>query len=659
MKRFVRPLAALFLSSALAAPVLAQQLHHGASAYSPDLYATTATEGNFSRMFPLDRWGLNPHPSPRYDLLRLGGAGGPMDEGANSEEIGDSQIEAGITFLGQFIDHDITLDLTSSLDERAVPGQTENFRTPDLDLDCVYGDGPEGTPWLYNPKTRLLVKGNDLGNGRFDLARSPANVALIGDPRNDENFILAQIQTAFIAFHNKIAQGMREEKAAVLGVDLANPQAGDAAKIAQINAEAFEEARDDVIHYYHRMIIEYFLPKVIGVTRTVDMGTHGRRFFMPELRANKEGELLLSRPEMPVEFSAAAFRFGHSQVRQTYTLHKGGAAQDLFRAAMMAAPSTPGGETPQQVSGFGALTADRLIDYAMFFPMSQRTDGADKYQPTRKLDPRLPSILFRLSEVNVTPANGLGELAARNLLRGRSFRLPAGEDLFRIVAGGGEVSLPQSLPTGVTEQLLLSLDKGDKADLFANLPVPVSTEAANDMFVAQSSLQKAGVTDAETLDLMSEELEIFAKAAPEIRETLVLEKSPLWYYILHEAAHWEVGMVPTANSHHVWPTETLLQESVNYLPELSEDPAYRAAWGLEEIRHTGQILGPVGGTIVGEVIMGLVDHYREKTNKGLDYRPHTKAEAFGMTEYFGFGPRMTFGDMIQFVGWHEARMPPA
>ena len=58
-------------------------------------------------------------------------------------------VPLGFVFLGQFIDHDITLDVTSSLDAVNDPDATQNFRTPALDLDCVYGSGPEASPFLY------------------------------------------------------------------------------------------------------------------------------------------------------------------------------------------------------------------------------------------------------------------------------------------------------------------------------------------------------------------------------------------------------------------------------------------------------------------------------------------------------------------------------
>lgn len=267
MKRHVRNAVLLVAIWLLAmTPTLAQQ-HHGATSYNRDLYGPDAralslsndradeesSEGRFGRMFPLGE-SLRPHPSPIYDLRRLGRDNGPMVD--ESGQAGDSTVHAGITFLGQFVDHDITLDISTRLDRPAIASDVENNRTSNLDLDCVYGSGPEGSPFLYDlPK---LVVGNDLGQpNRYDLARFNG-VALIGDARNDENAIVSQIQAAFIAFHNAVADALVERSGSTID-NLSSTQ----------KREIFEMARDHVIHYYHRLLAEDFLPNIIGVDRTL------------------------------------------------------------------------------------------------------------------------------------------------------------------------------------------------------------------------------------------------------------------------------------------------------------------------------------------------------------------------------------------------------
>ncbi len=638
-------LPALLLSSALAtvatAPTAptAQPLHHGAERYNPaDLYRTTTpAAGSFDRMFDLDEFGLSPHPSPIYDLRRLGAPDGPMQE---TDPVGDSRIEAGITFLGQFVDHDVTLDVTSSLERRAIPEETPNVRTPDLDLDCVYGNGREADPWLYDGPF-LVVGAPILGGARNDLARTvDTEVALIGDPRNDENFILSQVQAAFIAFHNRFTNQLVTEALVEAG-ELAPgsytdaelrqalgalrdtmPASADPAAMAEafekqrlaaeISEESFEHARDHVIHYYHRMLVEYFLPKVIGVGRTIDIATNGRQFYLPTLTLpeDKGAGLLDQTPGMPVEFAAAAYRFGHSQVRQSYQLTAAGDPRDLFRERMQ--------------NGFAPVTDANALDFALFYPIRGRQDAP---QPTRLLDPKLPEALFFLDRVGVVPPGGLGSLAARNLNRGRTFRLPPGEELFDVVTA--------------------------------------PAVAGGDLVTVRSARRKAFTaleTDwlrSGTRELREDELDGLRRTDGAVLSTLGLPATPLWYYVLLEASRWPVTFAVTPESHHVWPVERFIPRSSAFVAEALQrnGQAYRSTY---EATHRidrferGQILGPVGGTIVGEVIIGLIDHYREKTGKGLDYIVDIPVE---LTELKGFGPRMTFGDMIVFIGWDDPLAP--
>jgi hypothetical protein len=106
-------------------------------------------------------------------------------------------LTAGFTFLGQFLDHDMTFDPTSSLERQADPEQVANFRTPSFGLDNVYGAGPAGSPHLYDKAggkgSKFLLEETGTA-GKSDLPRNSQNVALIGDPRDDENMIISQLQ---------------------------------------------------------------------------------------------------------------------------------------------------------------------------------------------------------------------------------------------------------------------------------------------------------------------------------------------------------------------------------------------------------------------------------------------------------------------------------
>ena len=111
---------------------------------------------------------LQAHPSDVAELRRLGRIDGPMHEKSDSE-VRDSNVPAGYVFFGQFIDHDVTFDTISSLDKPITDNETENARTPTLDLDNIYGGGPERSPYLFN--LPYLQLGAEIAQGRRDLLR--------------------------------------------------------------------------------------------------------------------------------------------------------------------------------------------------------------------------------------------------------------------------------------------------------------------------------------------------------------------------------------------------------------------------------------------------------------------------------------------------------
>src|SRR5207244_2675488 len=118
------------------------------------------------------------------------------------------------TYLGQFIDHDLSFDTASSLEHQNDPQALVNFRTPRFDLDSVYGRGPAQQPYLYRSDGMRMLQGKTLAGNPDDphvrdLPRDdpdgdePAR-ALTGDPRNDENQIVSQLHGAFLRFHNRV-----------------------------------------------------------------------------------------------------------------------------------------------------------------------------------------------------------------------------------------------------------------------------------------------------------------------------------------------------------------------------------------------------------------------------------------------------------------------
>jgi hypothetical protein len=267
--------------------------------YDLETVATPDTESGvfgqrFGTMFDL--------PAADHDeafLTKLGAKDGPMDENEADRSVGESSLPAGNPFLRQSIDHDITLDVRSSLDRQADPTNLRNFRTPRLDLDSLYGAGREVDNYLYHrggsgappgEEAKLLVGVDDQGNELDDIQRNREGFAIIGDPRNDENTIISQLQLAFVRFHNRVVDAL-----------LANPEE------PSHGSELLERAQELVRRHYQWIVVNQFLPRICDQSVLADVLENGREFFTPERPADVY---------IPVEFAGAAYRYGHSQIRK-------------------------------------------------------------------------------------------------------------------------------------------------------------------------------------------------------------------------------------------------------------------------------------------------------------------------------------------------------
>src|SRR3954464_2741232 len=256
-------------------------------------------EGRFGRMF-------RTLPAAKFDedMLRdlARAMSAPADVSTSEDEIDDEEnvgtstdpgISAGYTYLGQFIDHDLTFDPASSLQRQNDPDALVDYRTPRFDLDCVYGRGPDDQPYLYDNGLKFnlglrQLTGAASNPNATDLPRSRNGRAIIGDPRNDENVIISQLQGLFFRFHNALATPGR----------------------------SFGEVQRQVRYHYQWIVLNDFLPTIVSKDVLADIVPH-----------ISKGTDVLSDPPvldyykvrneayMPLEFSAAAYRFGHSMVR--------------------------------------------------------------------------------------------------------------------------------------------------------------------------------------------------------------------------------------------------------------------------------------------------------------------------------------------------------
>lgn len=358
-------------------------LQHGINAMCKN---DPSHQGRFGRIFSTLSSNYN-HPN---ELVALGKKNGPMDGGKSRNP--STTIPMGMVFFGQFIDHDITLDTTSALDRVNDPDATANFRTPALDLDNIYGAGPEANAFLYKNGLYLLTgeDGTALTNQsqnhrKNDLVRNSEGTAIIGDPRNDENRVIAQIQLAIINFHNKVVEHYISEDN-ISSKDLRNPS---------IKKELFEKSKESVIWHYQWIVINEFLPLIVGKPILSKILGEGRQFYTPNSAF------------IPIEFSVAAYRFGHSLVPQKLKVKTGQTHDfELF------------GETLG--FGFSPISDDKqIIDWEVLFDIDQNAQS----QRTDKLDTKMPSDLLELPFIR----SGEKSLATRNLLRGQSFLLPSGE----------------------------------------------------------------------------------------------------------------------------------------------------------------------------------------------------------------------------------------
>lgn len=459
-------------------------------------------EGRFGRMFRT----LVPVKFSDDALRKLALAMvAPLDEPPTPEtEIDDEEnqgIDAGYTYLGQFIDHDLTFDPASSLQKINDPQGLVDFRTPRFDLDSVYGRGPDDQPYLYEDDGIRMLLGRPLNFSQVDttsrdLPRNQRKRALIGDPRNDENVIVSQLQASMLRFHNRVADFLQE----------------------QGKSPTFEDVQRAVRWHYQWIVLHDFLPTIVGhepiqriLPRLLTEKASGET--VPSVDAYGDPTLpnksILEKPKfkffhwkenayIPIEFTVAAYRFGHSMVRPIYRLNTWlSDRQTIF-----------GPDPVLTLEGFREFPDTWAINWQLFFSVPNApTSGSGKVQKSYKIDTSLVNPLGHLPQ---STARTVPSLAERNLLRGNSMGLPSGQSVARHM--------------------------GFKPLSDSQLKVGKATAASN------------------------EKNKTLVDIDPSFKG-----KAPLWYYILAEAQHGFTG---------------------------DDNQALR--------------LGPVGGNIVAEVIIGLM-----------------------------------------------------
>ena len=350
-------------------------------------------EGRFGRMFR-NLPPFLPSDALLRDLARQ--MVEPEPQPGVEDTAGDNpDISAGFTYVGQFVDHDLTFDPTSKLQRDNDPDALRDFRTPRFDLDSVYGSGPDDQPFLYDPDAIHLLIGRNAA-GEEDLPRNAHGRALLGDSRNDENLIVSQLTLGFLKYHNRVADALKD--------------------VSEENR--FDVTRRVVRWHYQWAVIQDFLPRLVGTDVVQDI-LRLETFKIPTDREPKVGRRARvalnffrwkNRPFMPVEFSVGAYRFGHSMVRGEYELNDAIADIPIF-----AKPPEP------DLRGFRERPAGHVIQWARFFKFPGATLPV---QNSRRIDTKLA---FGLNILPENVAKGISSLAERDLKRGKALGLPSGQ----------------------------------------------------------------------------------------------------------------------------------------------------------------------------------------------------------------------------------------
>lgn len=296
-----------------------------------------------------------------------------------------TNLPAAFTFVGQFIDHDLTMNAVNLFDPQTDP--IADGASPLIDLDSIYGprSGKPQAPIVQGDHFALVK----IASNVFDYERDPnTGTALIPDGRNDENQIVAQLQILLMRLHNKFADTM-----------------------------SFDEARRQTLFNWQSVVLNDYLPKICdntvlaSVRAALDAKDYSKLKHHP-LVDPATGRLIVS---MPHEF-AIAFRFGHSQLRDSYTLNPANPPIRLFDNRNPDA---------NDLRGARVLPAAHGIDWPFFL-----SPGTDATKISNRIDSQIADVVFDLPASAIPDQiTFVSNLSLRNLIRSNQIGLGSGEAL--------------------------------------------------------------------------------------------------------------------------------------------------------------------------------------------------------------------------------------
>lgn len=492
-------------------------------------------------------------------------------------------IPAGFTYLGQFIDHDLTQDNTKALlgDQVNVEDLIQG-RSPMLDLDSLYGLGPNdardrrfyqsdgvrlkvGTTQQVPPAdaggnqppiVRQDLDGFDLPRVGFGSTKRDRRQALIPDLRNDENLAVAQIHLAFIRFHNAVVLKLAE----------------------QSSLDLFDRAREKVVKHYQWIILHEFLPKLIDENVLQDVLKNGRRFFEvpssvqhanygaapPARNPNADYEVRLDPyATMPIEFSVAAYRLGHSMIRASYEWNEvfrtGGLVPGSLELLLRFSGTSGNLSPPPSVvrdsndGHFERLPTNWVADFRRLFDFAPHANGA----PLPKVNSAMALNTAMVNPLAALPPGSFGDpeatvppieanLAFRNLTRGGMVNLASGQQM---------------------------------AAFFQLAPNQVLTAG---QVINGNGGAKLGLSDAE--------------------RTQLTEHTPLWFYILREAEFSKDGKLGPVGSRIV--AETFHRSIETSTWSIVRDPSWRPDLGRDGTFEMTDLLLLAYGGVAGLAPLG-------------------------------------------------------
>ena len=345
----------------------------------------------YSRLFQLPAEPLA--KSEEEKLIQLGNA-----MRYDIEREGTLTPRVGYTYFGQFVGHDLTDDTTPLDGPYLNPELTPNYQRPYLDLDHIYRGGPKTSANLYEGEAGAegFKVGATTPTGYLRDLPIENGAILIGDTRNLINLILRQLHVVFLKFHNEAIKQLSAEPSTIIGIE--NLGSGT----------IFERAQRLVRWHYQWIVRHDFLPRILHLS------VWNRRSRISRHASNPTDSF-----SIPIEFSLAAFRFGHSMVRKAYGLNCRQRRVELPELMAMGQEPSP-------------LSDDLVIEWGRFF------DGLPASGPVASssyIDSSIAAPLHGLFPPTLRLCNrmecstAITSLPVRTLLRGARAGLPSGQEV--------------------------------------------------------------------------------------------------------------------------------------------------------------------------------------------------------------------------------------